>query len=132
MSTLRRLPEASELTWLSRITADATVPIERNDLLELLGNLLDNARKFAKSQVTISFADRCIFIEDDGPGVADAELSSIRQRGRKLDESRKGFGLGLAIVEDIADLYELELCYGRAANGGLQIKIAFDSEGASG
>ena len=132
VSTLRRLPEASELTWLSRITADATVPIERNDLLELLGNLLDNARKFAKSQVTISFADRCIFIEDDGPGVADAELSSIRQRGRKLDESRKGFGLGLAIVEDIADLYELELCYGRAANGGLQIKIAFDSEGASG
>jgi signal transduction histidine kinase len=63
--------------------------------------------------------------------VADAELSSIRQRGRKLDESRKGFGLGLAIVEDIADLYELELSYGRAAHGGLQIKIAFDSEGAS-
>jgi signal transduction histidine kinase len=131
VSTLRRLPEASEIKWLSSIPADAAVPLERNDLLELLGNLLDNARKFAKSQVTISFADRCIFIEDDGPGVADAELSSIRQRGRKLDESRKGFGLGLAIVEDIADLYELELSYGRAAHSGLKIKIAFDSEGVS-
>jgi signal transduction histidine kinase len=131
MSTLRRLPEASELKWLLSIPADAVVPLERNDLLELLGNLLDNARKFAKSQVEISFADGSIVIEDDGPGVADAELSSIRQRGRKLDESRKGFGLGLAIVEDIADLYELELSYGRAPRGGLQVKIAFDREGAS-
>ena len=129
VSTLRRLPEASELKWLSSIPADAVVPLERNDLLELLGNLLDNARKFAKSQVRISFAEGSIVIEDDGPGVADAELSSIRQRGRKLDESRKGFGLGLAIVEDIADLYELELSYGRAAHGGLQVKIAFDREG---
>lgn len=126
VSTLRRLPEASELKWLSSIPADTVVPLERNDLLELLGNLLDNARKFAKSQVKISFAEGSIVIEDDGPGVADAELSSIRQRGRKLDESRKGFGLGLAIVEDIADLYELELSYGRASRGGLQVKIAFD------
>lgn len=131
VSTLRRLPGASELKWLRSIPADAVVPLERNDLLELLGNLLDNARKFARSQVEISFAGGCIVIEDDGPGVADAELSSIRQRGRKLDESRKGFGLGLAIVEDIADLYELELSYGRAPRGGLQVKIAFDREGAS-
>lgn len=131
VSTLRRLPGASELKWLRSIPADAVVPLERNDLLELLGNLLDNARKFARSQVEISFAGGCIVIEDDGPGVADAELSSIRQRGRKLDESRKGFGLGLAIVEDIADLYELELSYGRAPRGGLQVKIALDREGAS-
>ncbi|MDO8354325.1 MAG: HAMP domain-containing sensor histidine kinase, partial [Aestuariivirga sp.] len=131
VSTLRRLPEANDLKWLIGIPADTVVPLERNDLLELLGNLLDNARKFAKSQVKISFAEGSIVIEDDGPGVADAELSSIRQRGRKLDESRKGFGLGLAIVEDIADLYELELSYGRAACGGLQVKVAFDRESAS-
>ena len=98
---------------------------------DMLGNLLDNARKFAKSQVKISFVEGSIVVEDDGPGVADAELSSIRQRGRKLDESRKGFGLGLAIVEDIAGLYELELSYGRAASGGLQVKIAFDRKGAA-
>ncbi|MEQ1520432.1 MAG: HAMP domain-containing sensor histidine kinase [Aestuariivirga sp.] len=131
VSTLRRLPEANGLEWLSSIPLDAAVPIERNDLLELLGNLLDNARKFAKSQVKISFVEGSIVVEDDGPGVADAELSSIRQRGRKLDESRKGFGLGLAIVEDIAGLYELELSYGRAASGGLQVKIAFDLKGAA-
>ena len=131
VSTLRRLPEASGLEWLNSIPVVAAVPLERNDLLELLGNLLDNARKFAKSQVKISFVERSIVVEDDGPGVADAELSSIRQRGRKLDESRKGFGLGLAIVEDIAGLYELELSYGRAASGGLRVKIAFDREGAA-
>jgi len=126
--TLRRLPEGKDIKWLSSIPVATVVPLERNDLLELLGNLLDNARKFAKSQVHVSFIDRSIVIEDDGPGVADAELSSIRQRGRRLDENRKGFGLGLAIVEDIADLYELELRYGRSALGGLQVKIAFDRD----
>ena len=125
LSTLRRLPEGSEIKWLNSIPIDTVVPLERNDLLELVGNLLDNARKFAKSQVHISFVDRSIVIEDDGPGVADAELSSIRQRGRRLDENQKGFGLGLAIVEDIADQYELELSYGRSVLGGLQVKIAF-------
>ena len=117
VSTLRRLPDGSEIKWLNSVPVDTVVPIERNDLLELLGNLLDNARKFAKSQVKISFIDGSIVVEDDGPGVADAELSSIRQRGRRLDENRKGFGLGLAIVEDIADLYEFELSYGRSALG---------------
>lgn len=123
LSTLRRLPEGKDIKWLNSVPAATVVPLERNDLLELLGNLLDNARKFAKSQVHASFIDRSIVIEDDGPGVADAELLSIRQRGRRLDENRKGFGLGLAIVEDIADLYELELRYGRSVLGGLQVKI---------
>jgi signal transduction histidine kinase len=105
------------------VDSDAVVPLERNDLLELLGNLLDNARRFAKSHVEVSLVDACIFIEDDGPGVADAEITSIRQRGRRLDENNQGFGLGLAIVEDIADLYQLELTFGRSELGGLQVKL---------
>lgn len=129
-STLRRLPDGNKIKWLNSVPVDTVVPIERNDLLELLGNLLDNARKFAKSQAQISFIDGSIVVEDDGPGVADAELSSIRQRGRRLDENRKGFGLGLAIVEDIADLYEFELSYGRSTLGGLQVKIAVNHDNA--
>ena len=97
-----------------------------NDLIELLGNLLDNARKFAISQIQISFVDKTIIIEDDGPGVAEVEISSIRQRGRRLDEIGQGFGLGLAIVDDIADIYELELTYGRSPLGGLRVKMALN------
>lgn len=128
VSTLRRLPDGSAIKWLNSVPDEAVVPLERNDLLELLGNLLDNARKFAKSQVKISFIDGSIVVEDDGPGVADAELSSIRQRGRRLDENRKGFGLGLAIVEDIADLYQFGLDYGRSALGGLRVKISVNHD----
>lgn len=128
-STLRRLPKGDEIKWRNNVPAETTVPLERNDLIELLGNLVDNARKFAKSQVQISFINRCIVIEDDGPGVAEVEISSISQRGRRLDESRQGFGLGLAIVEDIADLYELELSYGRSVLGGLQVKLSLKHNG---
>lgn len=125
-STLRRLPKGNEIKWLNNVPENTIVSIERNDLIELLGNLLDNARKFAISQIQISFVDKTIIIEDDGPGVAEAEISSIRQRGRRLDEIGQGFGLGLAIVDDIADFYELELTYGRSPLGGLRVKMAFN------
>jgi signal transduction histidine kinase len=128
VSTLQRLPGSHHIKWLNTVPEDLVVPIERDDLLELLGNLLDNARKFANTQVRVSFADAGIVIEDDGQGVADDQLPSIRQRGRRLDENQKGFGLGLAIVEDIIDLYELELTYGRSPLGGLQVNVAFDRD----
>lgn len=128
-STLRRLPKGDEIEWLNNVPENAIVSIERNDLIELLGNLLDNARKFATSRVQISFVEKSIIVEDDGPGVADAEIPSIRQRGRRLDEVGQGFGLGLAIVEDIADIYELELTYGRSLLGGLRVELALSHTG---
>jgi len=123
IATMQKLPQGNKIKWINMVDSDAVVPLERNDLLELLGNLLDNARRFAKSHVEVSLVDACIFIEDDGPGVADAEITSIRQRGRRLDENNQGFGLGLAIVEDIADLYQLELTFGRSELGGLRVKL---------
>ncbi len=124
IATLRHLPKGAHIQWLNSVPGDTHVPLERNDLIELLGNLLDNARKFAKSRVHVSFMDNSLMIEDDGPGVPDDQISAIRQRGRRLDETGRGFGLGLAIVEDIADLYELDLTYGRSSLGGLRVKLA--------
>ena len=123
LSALQRLPDSNKINWVNKVSVDTVVPLERSDLLELLGNVLDNARKFAKSQAQISFVDESIIIEDDGPGVNDAEFSSIRQRGGRLDETGLGFGLGLAIVEDIAELYELELTFGRSPLGGLRVEL---------
>ena len=122
-ATVQKLPRGSKIQWLNSVAKDVVVPLERRDLVELLGNLLDNARKFAKSQVLVSYSNESIVVEDDGPGVAEAEIAHIRQRGRRLDESRQGFGLGLAIVEDIADLYQLELSLTRSDLGGLRVKL---------
>ncbi len=124
-TTLKRLPKGDAIKWLNLVPKRVTVPVERNDLLELLGNVMDNARKYAKSMIQVSYVDNCIMVEDDGAGVPDEEIETIRQRGRRLDEAKKGFGLGLAIVEDIADLYELKLSYGRSELGGLQVKLGF-------
>ncbi|MCB1435051.1 MAG: histidine kinase, partial [Alphaproteobacteria bacterium] len=99
------------------------VPFEQNDLTELLGNLLDNASKWANSKVRLTYASGVIAIEDDGLGVDEDKLTLISERGRRLDESKQGSGLGLSIVEDIADIYGLAVSFGRSDMGGLRVEI---------
>jgi signal transduction histidine kinase len=123
VAALARLPKGDELDWDVHILADATVPLEAGDLTELLGNLLDNARQWAKNRVKIHYEVPLLTIEDDGPGVPEAELGRIGERGRRFDESKQGSGLGLSIVGDIADLYGLSVTYGRSGLGGLRVAI---------
>jgi len=81
---------------------------DREDMLELIGNLLDNACKWAKSKVLcrISGDHRIhISVDDDGPGRSESELKQLTQRGIKLDETIEGHGLGLSIAKDIVKLY---------------------------
>jgi signal transduction histidine kinase len=123
VAALTRLPKGEELDWEARIPADATVPLEAGDLTELLGNVLDNARKWAENRVKIHYEAPLLTIDDDGPGVPQSELGRIGERGRRLDESKQGSGLGLSIVEDIADLYGLSVTYDRSGLGGLRVAI---------
>jgi len=100
---------------------------EAQDLEEMAGNLIDNAFKWAKSKVTVSCdSDHnhlVLIIEDDGPGIAEAELKTITLRGRKLDEATPGHGHGLGIAKDIAELYGGSLKLGRSALGGLKAEL---------
>lgn len=123
LAAIERLPGAEDLDFDVHVPADVTVPLEQGDLTELLGNLLDNARKWAKSTVRLHYAPRHLVIEDDGPGVADEDINHIAERGRRLDESKQGSGLGLSIVGDIADIYGLTVNYGRSELGGLRVEI---------
>jgi signal transduction histidine kinase len=123
LSAITRLPGADDLEFDVHLQAGVTVPIEQGDLTELLGNVIDNARKWAKTQVRLRYAPPLLLIEDDGPGVPDEELLRISERGRRLDESKQGSGLGLSIVEDIADIYGLGITYGRSELGGLKVEI---------
>ncbi len=123
VSAISRLPGAEDLGFEIEVPADATVQIEQGDLTELLGNLLDNGRKWGKTRVRLRYAAPLLVIEDDGPGVPDDELKGISERGRRLDESKQGSGLGLSIVGDIADIYGLSVIYGRSELGGLKVEI---------
>jgi signal transduction histidine kinase len=100
---------------------------EEQDLQEMLGNLLDNACKWATSAVQVSITAQpeaatplvCIEIQDDGPGIGDADLKAVATRGIRFDESVPGSGLGLAIVQELAGLYGGRLEFRRSAGGGL-------------
>ena len=105
-------------------TPDALAwPMDRSDLTEALGNLLDNATRYAKSVVRVSAANANeIDVEDDGPGVSPDREALIRQRGGRLDESG-GAGLGLAIVKDILDAYGAGLLFETSPLGGLKVRL---------
>lgn len=100
--------------------------IDREDMLELAGNLLDNACKWAKSRVRlkieISQAVRLI-VEDDGQGVSDADIATLTQRGTRLDEAVSGHGLGLSIVQFIAEQYGGGLNLRRSDLGGFCVEV---------
>ncbi|CUJ75297.1 Sensor protein PhoQ [Achromobacter sp. 2789STDY5608621] len=101
---------------------------EEQDLQEMVGNLLDNACKWAARRVRIgaraSAPDRLqIVIDDDGPGIAEDERERIFERGVRMDEQRPGSGLGLDIVRDLAGTYGGEVSAGQAPLGGLRVTL---------
>jgi signal transduction histidine kinase len=107
---------------------------ERPDLEEMIGNLVDNACKWAGSRVSIeverapgtaeSSAETVrITVDDDGPGLSAAERAQAAKRGLRLDESKPGSGLGLSIVTDLAALYGGDLKLGTAPLGGLRAEL---------
>ncbi len=106
---------------------DLTFRGARHDLEEMLGNLMDNACKWAKSRVRVHCkqqAETCMLtIEDDGDGLPEDQRVEVLKRGRRLDESVPGTGLGLSIVDDLASLYNGKLELGEAALGGLQATL---------
>jgi len=108
---------------------DQLIPFDREDVLEILGNLADNACKWAKSQVNITLQHQTqllIRVEDDGPGCPEAQLQQLIQRGVRLDESIQGHGLGLAIVHDVVTFYQGQLTLGTSSTlGGLAVTATF-------
>jgi signal transduction histidine kinase len=107
---------------------------EKQDLEEMTGNLLDNACKYAEQQVAVTVqidsapsVDRRLWVEitvgDDGPGLAPEQYGEALKRGRRLDETKPGSGLGLSIVAETAAMYGGGIQLDRAAIGGLLVKL---------
>ena len=126
LRTLQRTPEGARLDWQLVAPAQARAAVIQDDLLELLGNLLENAAKWARTEVDIrvTAGDRIeISIEDDGPGVPAEQTPRLGERGLRLDERREGNGLGLAIAWDVVDAYGGVLDFARASKGGLSVRV---------
>jgi len=105
---------------------------ERQDLEEMIGNLLDNAGKWAKSEVTVAVQAEMesggrtilhVTIDDDGPGLAPQFRTQATERGRRLDETKPGSGLGLSIVVDLAAAYGGSLALDDSPSGGLRAQL---------
>jgi signal transduction histidine kinase len=107
---------------------------ERQDLEEMVGNLVDNACKWAASRVAIEVVPEPVvplaetsklrvIVDDDGPGLSPWEREQVAQRGQRLDESKPGSGLGLSIVVELAQLYGGGLTLGAAPIGGLRAEL---------
>jgi signal transduction histidine kinase len=121
IETLRRAPRGEDLEWQVDVKVGTHIVIDETDLTEMLGCLLDNARKHANAKIRLAYDGKTLVVEDDGPGVDDDKLNSILQRGVRLDSTKPGSGLGLSIVSDLADVYQFELDVSRSQLGGLQV-----------
>ncbi|MCU4182227.1 sensor histidine kinase [Bosea sp. BH3] len=107
---------------------------EKQDLEEMLGNLLDNAFKWAASSVRVTLDEEGgasermeLLIDDDGPGLPEEAMAEVVKRGRRLDEATPGSGLGLSIVVDLAKLYGGGLSLQRSPLGGLRARLVLPS-----
>lgn len=128
-ATLKQIYTIKAVNIKCIIADDAAFNGDREDLLEMLGNLLDNACKWCRSTVLLSVTgkiDTLFVIEDDGAGCAEHVLNSLTGRGFRADESQPGSGLGLAIVYDIVDSYGASLSFSKSdALGGLRVAVQF-------
>lgn len=122
---LGRLFDTRPLTFDCTGTEGTSLPIDADDLHDLLGNLMENAAKWAKGQVRVSVQDKALIVEDDGPGIPEADRQRVLDAGVRLDEQVSGSGLGLALVADIAAAYDTRLAIDRSDLGGARIIIAF-------
>src|SRR5690606_24728723 len=114
-----------DIRW--NATPGMRLPWDREDMLELLGNLMDNACKWARQHVELDIHTRDqhyeLFIDDDGPGIAPELREQVIARGARMDEQVQGHGLGLGIVRDILEHCGGELALASSALGGLRVAI---------
>lgn len=125
VDVVARMPGGEGLVFEVDVRSELEAPIDEGDLSEILGNLLENAARFAKTRIRVSAFEHLdgirMIVADDGPGIAATDQETALSRGARLDESG-GTGLGLAIVSDIVAAYGGTLTLGDA-QPGLEVAI---------
>lgn len=132
-AALSRQPGAEDINWVIDVPETFRAPFDAFDLTELLGNLLDNALKWARGRIVLQ-AGRdegaaFLMVSDDGPGIPDAAQAAVLERGGRLDTEKPGSGLGLSIVNDMAAAHGCTLTLARAELGGLAVRLSWVATG---
>ena len=127
LKSLQKVYADKGITVTLKVDSSLIFRGDEGDLMEVLGNLLDNAFKWAHQQVDIS-AEQTeeqlkISISDDGVGIAAGKVAEILQRGVRADQSTAGHGIGLAIVKDIAEAYGGDIVISKSDLGGTQVRV---------
>lgn len=136
--TLERIHSDRGIEIFVKVAGNPRFQGERHDLEEMLGNLLDNACKWGKSQVHLTARYQAaksrtgrpqllIEVEDDGPGLTPEQRKRIGKRGLRLDETKPGSGLGLSIVTELVQLYHGEFSLDQSDHGGLKVRLHLPS-----
>jgi signal transduction histidine kinase len=125
--TLQRLYADRGVTIEANVSGSHAFRGQREDLDEMLGNLLDNACKWTKTRVAVTSSEQSgqitIDVDDDGPGIEGSMREAVLQRGVRADEAAPGSGLGLAIVRDLAELYGGSIRLDVSPMGGLRAQL---------
>ncbi|GLQ80568.1 histidine kinase [Mesorhizobium huakuii] len=132
IAVIKRTPGGKQLSFLIDVAEDFMAPVDEGDLSEILGNLVENAARFARSSVKVNAwatgGEVSIAVADDGPGIPDADRESALSRGVQLDSKGGSSGLGLAIVSDIVEAYGGRLTMTNA-DPGLVVTITLPRHG---
>lgn len=129
LRTLAKVYADKALLLEAQVAPEAAFPGNEGDLMELLGNLLDNAHKWAQRQVRVQAqpltpkGGLLLTVEDDGPGIAAAEAQAVLERGVRADEQVPGHGIGLAVVADLVANANGRLHIDRSCLGGARFRL---------
>ena len=133
VAALRKSREGERINWVVNLEDSLEVDIDRHDLMELVGIVLENAQKWTRNKVSMVGARRGdmvdLVVEDDGEGMSDEQIEKLGRRGVRLDERSEGHGMGIAIANEILRLNRGVMEMGRSGLGGLAVKMSFVAKG---
>jgi two-component system sensor histidine kinase PhoQ len=129
--SLDKVYRDKQVTVDLQLDTSATFTGDEADLTEILGNLLENAYKYCRSAVRVCVNTEQpddgigISIEDDGPGIAVDQVGTVLQRGKRMDESIPGQGIGMSMASEIIALYGGQLAFAASPLGGALVRVSF-------
>ena len=130
VSALEKVYQEKAMVLSCNLPTQLLLRMDEGDCLEVVGNLLDNAFKYGKKRIAVeAIANQgksmTLIIEDDGEGLAPQQIETILNRGTRLDQATEGQGIGLAVVADIVESYNIEIEFSNAKLGGLRACLGF-------